>query len=224
MKNAPNIRSLDINATDTLYFDWKNAILVNNKLSVPIFLKTDDRINSVDFSFKFNETILEVDTVIKNDSNIEMAYFFNPNDRKLRLTSYSLKAYNLDDKIMTVTFKILTSSAANTDIFELAGFLNGDLCTSFFSSNIFNVTSSSQSELEKSLKIYPNPVCDVIHILSENEYDIKIYNNNGSEIKSISTLAKSSTIDLSDIEKGHLVLKLWNRHNGQIIMKRIIKN
>ncbi len=87
-------------------------------------------------------------------------------------------------------------------------------------SSILNVNN----EHLKEVKIYPNPVVDVLYIgnVDNSILNVSIYNALGQLIKSSNDNSKRINIDLSDINNGiYFVRIVFN--NQEVVTKRIVK-
>ena len=60
--NLP-IGSSVIDNLDTVVFDLSQAIIVSNKVSFPVYVLSDETINSLDFSFMYNQNNLLFDSI-----------------------------------------------------------------------------------------------------------------------------------------------------------------
>jgi Secretion system C-terminal sorting domain len=212
----------DINNLDSIIVDFANGTLTGNILAVPLYIITDDDINALDFSFKMNETKVKVDTIIKNGT-FEMTYFFNLNDRKLRLTSYSVSDYNTNKKILTIYFKLLQNTLDNKDLFEIAGFLNGDACPIKFTAKTFMVTSVSDEKYENKIAIYPNPTSDLLNITNGKNMLLKIANNTGAILHQEQIIAYEHSVKLSAFTPG-VYYAIFESADGKQFSKSFIKN
>ena len=80
--------------------------------------------------------------------------------------------------------------------------------------------SVSENELlDASTTLYPNPVVNVLTINSKDAIDtIEVYNIQGQKIK---TVQKTNTIDLSTLNSGVYLVKLYS--NDNLITRKVIK-
>ncbi|MFM2394773.1 MAG: hypothetical protein RLZZ546_2755 [Bacteroidota bacterium] len=212
----------DINSGDTVLFDLVSASFVNKVLSIPVFLITDDKINALDFSLMFNEEKITLDTILKTSQSLEMSYFLNPNDRKLRFTSYSLSNYNTDKKIVTLQFITSATSINEADFFNITAYLNGDLCSNKFSAKTFTTTSIKENELLDMFEIMPNPSSNYIEIKCEENSKLTLIDNSGIILDKIQKTKSLEIISLINYPNGiyHLMLE-----NDKIVKtKKFIKS
>ena len=74
--NNPN--TLVIDSQDSVFFDLFNATVVGSTIDFPVYVKSDDVINALDFSFKYNENELEYDTILNLTNYIQHLSYYNP--------------------------------------------------------------------------------------------------------------------------------------------------
>lgn len=212
----------DIDNLDSIIVDFAKGTLTGNVLAVPLYIITDDDINALDFSFKMNETKVKVDTIIKNGT-FEMTYFFNLNDRKLRLTSYSVSDYNTNKKILTIYFKLLQNSLDNNDLFEIAGFLNGDACPIKFTAKSFEISATEDEKLSNQVSLYPNPAQAYINITNAANYDVSIMDICGKRIESFKAASAAVQWDINKLLPGIYTVNFLTP-KGTLFSKSFIKN
>lgn len=118
-----------IDKHDSVFFDLKNAEIIGNYLLLPIFIKSDEVINSVDFAFKFNQTLITYDSLL-NFQNLAPFANFNTMDSTLRLTSFDIKPIPSNTKLMSLRFKIKGKlPLKSSDLYAFSALLNGDSCS-----------------------------------------------------------------------------------------------
>jgi hypothetical protein len=208
---------------DTIIYDFAAAFLNGNKLAIPIFIKSDEQIFSIDFSLNFNESVLKFDTIIKVATELEMAYFVNPNDKKLRLTGYSIKEFATDKKILTAYFTIIAPVVRSTDIFNISSFLNGDPCSTKLSQNIFMNTALSDISDDNIYKIYPNPAQNILNIECQEKSSIFITDIYGKNVLTILDTKNKEILDLKSFSKGIYIVYILDSY-GKNTTKKFIKN
>ncbi len=92
---------------------------------------------------------------------------------------------------------------------------NNRLCEEFL------ISGNSESILE-SLKIYPNPVNSVLFIdnLPLAQHEFKMLDLSGKELKRISSFGNETSIDLSDLQAGIYIIRIFSE--GQVINRKIV--
>ena len=67
----------NINNLDSVVFDISQAVMAGNQVAFPVYIQTDDTINSVDFSFQFDEVNFSLDTIINLTTYLMPTYNIN---------------------------------------------------------------------------------------------------------------------------------------------------
>lgn len=87
-----------------------------------------------------------------------------------------------------------------------------------------DITSVDQVTNQNGLKIFPNPTNDKFTIEGNlAQYQIELSDAVGRSLRSINTNESSHTIDISTLPKGLYILKIKNKHNELIEIKKVIK-
>ncbi len=136
LKNSTSSAQRIINTNDSIIFDLANATLTATYLDLPIYIISDDVINSFDYALKFNLVNLTYSTtieLIQSDPTIIASAYFNTADLFLRYTGSTLQSYpNNGIHITTIRFALsapcLSISAA--DFTDILAILNGVQCSS----------------------------------------------------------------------------------------------
>lgn len=165
---APSVSA--INQYDTVFFDLIHSSLISNYIEIPVFFRSDDVINALDFAMKFDLTKLEYDSTIVHRTSMSPLANYNPNDSTLRLTSFDLQAIPNDTLLVTLRFKLLngTTQIHKTDFNSIAALLNGDPCTGIVIEQTIPSAINNISG-DVLVHVYPNPATDVLNVsVSEN--------------------------------------------------------
>ena len=113
-QNGSN-RVQTIDALDTVVFDLSQAVINGNNVEFPVSIISDDTINSLDFSLKYNQINLSYDTIIDLTTYLQSFAFYNNNDSTLRFTSYCFQAISHDTSLVSIHFNMLSAQIANAD-------------------------------------------------------------------------------------------------------------
>jgi hypothetical protein len=73
-----------------------------------------------------------------------------------------------------------------------------------------------------SLSVFPNPVGDVVHVVTDEPLQIGIYDMQGRVVRSAVSVSSATTIDVSALSQGCYVIKGVNESN-QVFISRVIK-
>ncbi len=119
-----------IDANDSVIFNLTNAIVTATYIDIPVYIKSTDVINALDFELKFNESILTFDSVISYRSYLLALANFNLSDRYLRFTSSSFTSIEKDTPLVAIRFNLVSPciQVNKTDLFNITAYLNGDPC------------------------------------------------------------------------------------------------
>jgi hypothetical protein len=96
--------------------------------------------------------------------------------------------------------------------------------------NLQSVLGTEESDSIKNIKLYPNPVTDVLTIANIQNTDLKtieIYNILGSMVMQVNIkdlyFNESFQLNIGDIKKGIYLIKLTAKNNQSKIQKLIIE-
>ncbi len=185
-----------INASDSIVFDLSQAVVFGSTVEFPLFFSSDDTINAVDFSLKYDQSKFVFDTVLNLTFNLQVMSYFNTGDSTLRFTSNSLQAIPNNTPLVKVRFTVLSGQLCTPDISEIITYLNGDLC----SSRVINCVINSVSDIENSndlIQVFPNPATDVINISSKENVNICIRDFTGKEVVSETEVFENKNLVIS---------------------------
>lgn len=158
---TPGVFTID--QFDTVFFDLQAAVVNGNKVEFPVYYKSDDQIVALDFNFKYNQSKLDYDTIIKLANYLDALAFYNANDSTVRLTSYTNTLFYPNDSVLfKVRFDILQPGPlCSGDLSAVNSLLNGDICTS---KKVDCTTSLVEESIFKGINIGPNPTSTVVNI------------------------------------------------------------
>jgi hypothetical protein len=147
-----------IDALDTLIFDIDQAVTQSGYVEFPVYFRSDDTVNAIDFSLKFNTANFEFDTIIRLAGYLQMTYNLT-SDTTLYFTAYSLQRITNDTPLVKIRFNVLSGIFCSSDLNSVLVYLNGEAC-----SKRITCTSVGVPEMDNrdySFAIYPNPSTDV---------------------------------------------------------------
>lgn len=129
--NVGVFKTSTINVNDTVFLDLTNATCVGSYFIVPVTVISDDVINAVDFSMKYNNTKITFNSIINyKPGYLNAAANFNTSDSILRFTSYSFtQAIEKNTPIAAVRFNLLNGPVITGNFNNAKAYLNGDKCT-----------------------------------------------------------------------------------------------
>jgi len=159
------LQILTIDNKDSVYLKVAEGTISGGTITIPVYIESDDDINSLDFSLNYDDTKITYESIIDHTGHIQFTEFYNPADKTLRFTSNSFTQYNTSTKIISIRFKILTECVNSIDFFNMLSYLNGDICSSKLPSEQVCTTSvNDDSSIGNLIKIYPNPASQFVTI------------------------------------------------------------
>ena len=197
-----------INQFDSVFFDVALAVVTGNSVEFPVYLKSDDVINALDFAFKFDHTHLEYDTIINLTSYIDPLAYYNPNDSTVRLTSYSFtQPYVNDTPLFKVRFNLLSGVLCSNDLDSISSLLNGDASTYFVSGCVTGIAEHAEAG---AVQVFPNPSSDLISFELKEKAVIEIVDFKANLVmtKITAETPGTQTIDISRLSNGIYILKI----------------
>jgi len=211
-----------INASDTVVFDLTQATVVGTDVEFPVFILTDDTINALDFSLKYNHANLLYDTILNLTGYMQVLSYYNPNDSTIRFTSNSLTQYANATPLVKIRFNMLAAQMLSTDLNTLKGYLNGTTCSVKL---LGAIVTGIQVLQDIAVEVYPNPSLGHFSILSEKFIkEIIIYNVAGEQVyMNTPENSKSINCDLRNYENGVYFLKATTV-DGLFIRKLIVSH
>lgn len=221
--NDPSNVTFVINNLDSIYFDISQAVINGNTVEFPVSFKSDDVINALDFSFKYNELELEYDTIINLTSYIQHLSYYNANDSTVRFTSYSFtQPYTQDTALVLVRFTILTGQLCSADLNVVDALLNGDAC----SEKIIECQVIGIDEINDDLvSVYPNPASDRVFVSVPVSAEVSLFDVYGKVVKESVIVEPGSeyVIETNLFENGIYLLNIQNEATS-ITRKIVVEN
>src|SRR5687768_1197654 len=106
----------DIDSLDIVIFDLDKMVIIGQFIEIPVYIYSDDMINTLDFSMAINVENLEFESIIDHTGEMQYAAYLNPNDLKLRFTSNSFSLYPVGDfKVVSIRFGVLSTFVYASD-------------------------------------------------------------------------------------------------------------
>lgn len=175
-------KTASIDLLDTVVFDVSNAIKNGNVISFPISILSDDTVNALDFSFKYNQTNLTYDSITDLTTYLQALAFYNPNDSTVRFTSNSFQRYVNNTPLVMVHFTLLTSQFNTSDINTIKGYLNGNVCSIKLTPAISTTIGTLESN-KNLFSFFPNPAKAEFQVIVSSSFSkaaIEIVNSSGT--------------------------------------------
>ncbi len=219
--NPDQMDVLTIDALDSVIFDCSQLTGATGAIQIPVSIKSDDLIYSVDFSLKYDHTILQYDTTINVTTYLQgLSYYFSP-DSTIRFTSSTFSPCTNDTTLALVKFILLAPSFTNGSIYTLKGYLNGTICsTGYIPPSPVGISEN----VMKNFTIYPNPTNDAVSINFENAKHLEVLNLLGQTVYSENIEGiSSSNMNTSEFANGVYFVKLYTS-KGNGLQKLIVSH
>lgn len=148
------------------------------------------------------------------------------------------KKYSLKVIVSGANIKVFVDNM-NTpliDYNDLSPFVSGKVGLRSFNSNIrfdnFSVSTKNDSETDtpkfttyNNIKLFPNPVSDVLMLENIEKYnDVAVFNANGEQIYNQSISGERMIVNTSKFEKGLYLLRFSSTKTTAIALRKFIKN
>lgn len=202
-----------IDALDSVIFDCSQLTGATGAIQIPVSIKSDDLVYSLDFSLKYDHTILQYDTTVNVTTYLQgLSYYFSI-DSTIRFTSSTFSPCTNDTVLAVVKFILLAPSFTNGSIYTLKGYLNGTLCSSgYVPPSPVGLTEN----VMENFTIYPNPAHYAVSINFQNANRLEILNLLGQTVYSENIEGMTSTImTTTGLVNGVYFVKLFtNKGNG----------
>jgi len=210
-----------IDALDSVIFDCSQLTGATGAIQIPVSINSDDLIYSVDFSLKYDHTILQYDTTINVTTYLQgLSYYFST-DSTIRFTSSTFSPCTNDTTLALVKFILLAPSFTNGSIYTFKGYLNGTLCSSGY---IPPSPVGLSENVMANFTVYPNPVQDAVSINFDNANRIELINLMGQIVYSENVEGLNSiNINSSEYVNGIYFVKLYTS-KGNGIHKLIVSH
>jgi len=211
-----------INASDTVVFDLTQATIVGTDVEFPVFILTDDTINALDFSLRYNHANLLYDTILNQTGYMQVLSYYNTNDSTIRFTSNSLTQYANATPLVKIRFNMLTAQMLSSDLNTLKGYLNGTTCSVKL---VGTIVAGIHALLDIAVQVYPNPSSGFFSIASEKIIrELAIYSISGEQVyMNAHENSKSINFDLGNYENGVYFLKATT-DDGHFMQKVVVSH
>lgn len=229
-----NISELDVaNLTNLKTLSIQNNLLTTLNLSnkQELYLLYCDGNDLVNLNLENTSSLQtlgcsnnELTTLDISASPIEMFYAHNNNLNSLNMNNgvitSSLHIFNLSGN------SNLTKICADSgEITWLGNYLTSVGINNVDITNCTTLSLESNVKKDKSIRIFPNPVSNYVHIESTDSSQIEkieIYSADGKKQLDEQNISNSIKLDLSKLNRGLYIIMIYKE--GSVITERIIKN
>ncbi len=192
----PLITKSTINDADTLVFDLANGTQSTGMIEIPVYIASDDIINSIDFTMVFNN-----DRIVFNSINVHKTYlssFYNSiNDSTLLFTANSLQDIENNVELFSISFELLNEDIEASDIESIIAYLNGGICGKKITTEICTGDSTTLIIPEENDNTYlwsTGETTNSITVSSSGEYYATI--TDGDDNTKLSTITQVDLLEM----------------------------
>lgn len=208
--------SRTIDALDSVYFDLSQATFSGGQVEFPVYFDSDDTIYALDFSLKYNNQVIEFDTIIDVASGLNSSYYLNPSDSVLRFTSYSLNPLTNMSTVVLVRMDLFGPGVSMSEFNTVDVYLNGTHC----SYRIIDGINAIDEVFGNSLTLYPNPSDSYLNVTA-TDGAFWIYSVTGILVQSGEWKGvEEKHIDTSEFPEGSYYL--LNENDRQLVRRRFM--
>ena len=209
-----------IDAQDTVFFDLTQAVVNGTTVEFPVFIKSDDPINSLDFSFKYNHLSWDYDTIFNLTAYIEMLSNYNTNDSTVYFTSYSFtQTYTNNVSLVKIRFNLNGGTFSGSDLSNVIAYLNGDVCTSV----VVDVTTGLNDSPESvTFQVFPNPAVSEVFVSADVPVKTEIISQNGAVVSVSPAEMQIHCLKTENLAAGMYLIKVSSK-NYSTVKSLIIK-
>jgi hypothetical protein len=199
-----------IDLLDTVVFDIsKSDTLPGGIVSFPVSIASDDTVNALDFSFKYNEDDFEYDSIVQIANYLQTFSFYNPFDSTLRFTSNSFQRYSNDTALLKIYFTKLNGEFCKDDLKAVKVYLNGNTCSSKIVECIHTGIGMSDPELE-AFKIAPVPADNFFVIEGKQDATIELIGIDGRRAINTQKVGNTLNIETQKMKSGIYCLHIYS--------------
>jgi len=217
-------RIATVDLLDTVIFDLSKTVISGSHVSFPVSFNSDDTINALDFSFKYNHSSLTYDSIQNLTTYIQPLAYYSTVDSTVRFTSYSFQAYTNSVSLVLVHFTMQGSQLNDTDLFSVNVYLNGNLC----SLKLILPTPSGLEDVARNVdaNCYPNPATGGrLYVQAREHSSIQLFTGDGTEIllENMSYSGRGFEIHTGNLATGFYTVRITSADHV-ITRKVLIQN
>lgn len=215
-----------IDSNDLVIFDFDQITIEGNIIQVPVFIESDDVINSLDFSMLLNVDNIEFESIVDHTGGLQYAAFLNPNDLKLRFTSNSFSSYpKQPQKVVSIRFKVLKGIVRLSDFQMIIAYLNGERSSDDVRLQGEEIFVSNREVVTGELFISPNPATDMLYVSAEETGTMDIYDIKGVAVLQGYALTGGNInqVDVQSLPRGTYTVRIVNRDQTIKIQKIVLQ-
>jgi len=224
-----------IDQGDTIFIDVENAIVGDGYIDYPVYISSDDPIQTMDFQFFFNTTEFTFDSVI-NVAGIDQVLGnaqldINQGINEFRFTSLSLSSvYPNQTTLVLLRFATTLTNPCELNIVTnqnsvISLATDIDLATPTFQVTDCGLITETTFDLNKPAKIYPNPSGEFIYIDSRELLEVTLFNAIGQIIGEPANVPVNRTVSIStkEIQSKYFFIQAFSPTTKKMSMQKVFK-
>jgi hypothetical protein len=194
---------LKTGSQDYILVDLEEAFIQENMVSVPVYIKSNKTMNSIDLALKTASQNIQ-SALLKNiQSGLEGSNYSNQADQTIRASYFNLMEINKNAPSFYIEFETENVEVKSKDIVETFGLLNGEMAEVIFKEKITEAT------LENAL--FPVPNNGLFNFIANESGVASIYNSYGQMVENALIINKGlNTIQLNSPMSGVFTLVFKN--------------
>ena len=214
----------NIDSMDSVIFNFSTATISSIYVDFPISFRSDDSIYALDFSFQYNTSNVEFDTLFNLTTGLQYLYHYNVNDSTFRFTSNKLTPISNDSAVIVLRFKTFTGQMCANDIYSTSTYLNGEIS----SHQLFGCIVSEVYEINEkdiSTSVFPNPSVTEFsyRFMHSKSFDeIRMFNSKGELVK-IEITDIYQPINIQSLAPGLYIVEFLNKSSGYKKHEKFVK-
>ena len=206
------------NADDKVVFDLSKAVVANGIATVPVYVKSIDAVNALDFALQYNESKLSFNTVVDNTNSLDALSHYNADDKTVRFTSNSLVKYDLNVAPVSVRFAINAADISDADLSSLTAYINGDAVTAeVISRNAASATTESNFAM-----VYPNPASEMINVVVAEDATIQLFDVTGKQVIAQTNAIANQKYQINTVSLANGVYTMKISNNNFVSAQKIV--
>lgn len=220
-------------AQDTVVFDLSQASEASGYVEFPVYFLSDDTINAVDFSLRYNTVDLAFDSIIKLAGYLNITTNeVHAADTTIYFTSYSLQTITNDTPLVLIRFTVLTpGQICSEDLIAVAAYLNGN-AVSVKIVDCSTVGIDDVGNNKSSTGIYPNPAAEnatvEFSLAAKSKLTVSIHDITGKMIRESTPSEYPSgshrvNQDVSGLENGVYIVRISSENETKSARISIIR-
>jgi hypothetical protein len=208
ISNNNRLKSAEQQSTDQVVLDISSAYVHAGNIDIPVSILSNTPVYTLDFALRIDEDKIRFLTVVNPAESLQYQFYYNIKDKTLRLTSNSLKEFNIGKPIFSLRFTLITGQTKPSDILSSKVYLNGEPETLKIKDNM--AAPMGENGVTDDMKIYPNPASSFLFVEAPAKSTVQVLDITGSNVyvKSIIADENKYKLDVQNLHNGLYLIKI----------------